>query len=356
MGGDAVRTPSSELFRAISSGLVPGAVFAAGRAGTIEEVAVAGVAGVSRGVAREVQRDTLFDLASLTKVVVAAAVLVLVEGSRLDLDDAVRRFIPSFVGEGRDRVSLRQLLSHNSGLPGEYRFYAQCTSVDEALALLERFPLKYPPGEHTEYSDLGFMLIGRILETVAGIPLDRLVSDLVLQPLDMQSTMFRPPLEVRDRVAATSNEPAGTVHDSNSRFFGGVSGHAGLFSSVDDLVKFAGAWLSDDDVPFLSASLLANAFANHTAASGGRRGLAWVRRGDPADFLCERWSHSALSHTGFTGTSLAIDPCCDAFAVLLTNFVYFEKERSNIRSLRERVHRSWGPLGPGSAIGNAPQD
>jgi CubicO group peptidase (beta-lactamase class C family) len=337
------------LAQAVRAGEIPGAVLAAGAPGRPAEVVVAGAAQVLGGPRRPMLRDTLFDLASLTKVVATLpAVLRLAERGELTLDDRVTRFLPGFRGGGRDAVTVRQLLAHTAGLPAEVPYWRRYRDPDEAAQALLQPPLEHPPGSRAVYSDIGFMLLGRLVRAVTRAPLDVSVGELVTGPLGMTRTSFRPDAAAGgDRPAATELQPdgtalAGVVHDENARFLGGVAGHAGLFAPAGDLVRYlTGAWLGEG---FLSPAAKREAYRPQTEAAGsGRRGLGWVLRGDPADFLGARWPRGSISHTGFTGTSLAVDPASGRWAVLLTNEVHFGRGRGVMRGLREAVHDRCAP-------------
>jgi CubicO group peptidase (beta-lactamase class C family) len=345
--GSARETVAEVLGEAVRSGQVPGAVLACGTAGRRPEVVVAGEAQVRGGPRRAMARDTLFDLASLTKVVATLpAVLRLAELGALTLEDRVTRFLAAFGGEGRDAITVRQLLAHTSGLPAEIKFWSRYRDPDEASQALLRVPPEHPPGARVVYSDVGFMVLGRIVSAVTGTALDASVGELVTGPLAMTRTCFRPGVGPPPAVAATELQPDGTplagiVHDENARFFGGVAGHAGLFAPVDDLVRYLeAAWLSGQ---FLSASSRREACQPQTGGRSGVRGLGWVLRGDPADPLGRFWPPGSVSHTGFTGTSLACDPVSGGWAVLLTNEVHFGRGRGVIRALRESVHDRCAP-------------
>jgi CubicO group peptidase (beta-lactamase class C family) len=340
------------LAGAVASGTLPGAVFATGTGRDIEGVVVVGDAQRLGGPARPMRRETLFDLASLTKIVATtSSVLLLVGAGRLRLEDNVRAYVPQFTGEGRDRVRVRHLLSHTSGLPAEVLFWRNYDRPDLARQALRSTPLEAAPGARTEYSDVGYMLLGEVVEAASGMALDEAVAALVTRPLGMTSTRFNPGDQDRGRAAATELASDGTatvgaVHDENARFFGGVMGHAGLFSTVDDLVSYLGAWL-DGPSPSLLSGWQAEACRNQTAGLNGSRGLGWALRGDPTDFLDDSWPLTSVSHTGFTGTSIVMDPMSGRWAVMLTNDVHFGRLRGTIRGLRQRAHAACGPLAAG---------
>ena len=284
---------------------------------------------------------TVFDLASLTKVVATTTVTLALAGRELlGLDDPVIGYLPRFTGLGR--VTIRHLLTHTSGLPASREFYRCCRSPAELLDALRATPLDAPPGSAVVYSDLGFIVLGEVVAAVVGEPLDAAVRRLVTGPLGMPDTEFTPPAAPRARFAATERRDDGTpwtgiVHDENARLLGGVAGHAGLFSTAADLARFAAWWVGEGDGP-VPASLRAEAASCQTADLDGCRGLGWTCPGDRFDILGDAWPPSAVSHTGFTGTSLALDPGGGLWVVLLTNAVHFGRDNAPIKALRRDLH------------------
>jgi CubicO group peptidase (beta-lactamase class C family) len=341
------------LDAAVGSGRIPGAVAAAGRGPEVFGPWVAGLADATPGAERPMSAGTIFDIASLTKVAgTATAVLALTATGALGLDDPVTSYLPGFAADlggrgGREGhegpVTIRHLLTHTSGLPATAEFYRWCRSRDELVNALLRTPLEAPPGSQVVYSDLGFMTLGEVARVVSGAPLDVTVGELVTGPLGLSSTRFGPLDVPASQVAATEPREGGgppwtgTVHDENARAAGGVSGHAGLFSTVDDLARFAQWWVSDRDGP-VPAALRRAATSDQTPGLCGHRGLGWVRVGDRFDILGPAWPPTAVSHTGFTGTSLALDPPSRVWAVLLTNAVHFGRDHTAIRALRRALH------------------
>jgi CubicO group peptidase (beta-lactamase class C family) len=304
---------------------------------------------------RPMTAGTLFDLASLTKVVATTTtVLALAGRGRLGLDDPAARYLPEFTALRDGPVTIRQLLSHTSGLPDTRKFYQWCSTRDELLRDLFATPLEAPPGTRVTYSDLGFLALGEIVAAAAGEPLDAAVRDLVTGPLGMTSTGYNP-AGPPDRFAATERREDGTawngvVHDENARLMGGVAGHAGLFSVAADLAAFCAWWVSDADAG-VPARLRREAESCQTAGlargNGGQeppvrgegsRGLGWVRGGDRFDILGGHWPASAVSHTGFTGTSLALDSPSGVWSVLLTNSVHFGRDATAVKALRRDFH------------------
>lgn len=339
------------LSRAVATGDLPGAVFATGCGARLEACFAVGAAQL-RGAVRPMATDTLFDLASLTKVVATTtSVLILANRGELALADTARRYLPGLRIAGGEAITLAQLLTHTSGLPEELFFWKTCPSVKAARAALYRAPLAVPPGTRVHYSDLGFMLLGDVVAAVTGQTLDAAVRELVTEPLGMPATGYRPAEEARARAAATEmvadpTAGVGIVHDENARFFGGVAGHAGLFSCAEDLARYARVWCDGTDVADLLGPLRQEACTSHTPGRGGQRGLGWACRGDGFDFLGDAWPATAVSHTGFTGTSIALDPPSGRWAVLLTNDVHFGRGRPVMRQLRRAVHDLCGPLTP----------
>jgi CubicO group peptidase (beta-lactamase class C family) len=327
---------------AVAGGRVPGAVVAAGRGPVPLATWVVGQADTTPGSARAMAADTLFDLASLTKVVAATtAVLALAGRGELGLADPVTRYLPGFTACRQGPVTIRHLLTHTSGLPDTRKFYRWCGSREELLRDLLATPLEMPPGTGVTYSDLGFIVLGEIVAVAAGGPLDAAVRGLVTEPLGMAGTSFTPAAAAM-RFAATERRAEGTpwtgiVHDENARLMGGVAGHAGLFSTAADLARFAAWWVSDNDGP-VPAHLRRDAESCQTAGLGGCRGLGWVCGGDRFDILGGHWPATAVSHTGFTGASLALDPASGVWVVMLTNAVHFGRDATAIRVLRREVH------------------
>jgi CubicO group peptidase (beta-lactamase class C family) len=287
--------------------------------------------------------NTLWDLASLTKVVgMTTAMMQLVEQDRVDLDAPVSRYIPEFTGEGKDRVTVRHLLTHSSGLPSWRPLYKEALTPDTALAIVYATPLDTVPGARMVYSDLGAIIAGKIVERVSGQPLDVYLERHVTGPLGMTSTMYRPDTSLRKRIAPTELDPwrqrlvRGEVHDENAYMLGGVSGHAGLFSSAADLTRFARMMLNGgtlDGVRVLRAQTLAQ-FTAVQDPTLSHRALGWETPSG-RNSAGSRMSARAFGHTGFTGTSLWMDPENGTFVVLLSNRV--NPSRQNARIVQVRI-------------------
>jgi CubicO group peptidase (beta-lactamase class C family) len=294
---------------------------------------------------------TIYDLASLTKVVATTPLILqaAAEG-RLTLDDPLPRHLSE---SPHASITVRHLLAHTSGLPAWIPFYLESRGRNEILARAATTPLVAAPGAQVLYSDLGFMLLGEIAHRTLGAPLDRLASVRVTEPLGMTDTRYLPPADVRDRIAPTEDGTAieqamagaagvrhtwrktliwGEVHDSNAHAMGGVSGHAGLFGTADDLVAYARLWLgADPRRAVLTPALMREALS--PMPPDGSRGLGWALAG-PHAWWGDALSPRAYGHTGFPGTAIAVDPERALAIVLLTNAVHLGRERTEILALR----------------------
>ena len=348
-------TAAELIDRAVAAGVVPGAVLVTGRRGPEPLLRhVAGDAQRDAAARRPMTADTVFDLASLTKVVATLPALLQLAGrAGVGLDQPARRYLPAFAGPGKDEVTVRQLLLHTSGLPGSRQYYRQLADPAEIRAAALAEPLVARPGTVFCYSDVGFIALGELAAAASGCGLAELVRDVVCAPLGMTATRYLPPAGWAARTAAT--EPAGgrakvgVVHDENAEAMGGVAGHAGLFGTAADLARYASAWAGDDraawardDRPaWAGDGLRAEALRGQTDGldGGGRRGLGWGLRGDVWDNMGDGWPASGAGHTGFTGTSLSVDPRTGLWAVLLTNAVHFGRgPEHSVVGLRKQVH------------------
>lgn len=275
---------------------------------------------------------TIYDLASLTKVIATTtAAMILFDEGRLSLDAKVVDFVPGFVGRWKDEVTIRHLLTHRSGMPAGRDLWRVARTADEARQAVVETPLGARPGRYFEYSDLGADLLGMVVEKAAGMPLDVFVRERVFEPLGMHDTFFLPPDSVRDRVAPTEVSPPrgyplqGQVHDENAYALGGVAGHAGLFGTADDLAVFAQMMLNGGT--YLGTRIISDSTVRlFTQRASGSRALGWEMaegRHGAGEYL----SPTAYGHVGFTGTSLWIDPQRNMFVILLTNRVHAARAR-----------------------------
>jgi uncharacterized protein YbbC (DUF1343 family) len=263
--------------------------------------------------------DAVFDLASVTKAVATATSIArLVEQHRLHYDDPVARWVPAFDRPDKAGITLRALLTHTSGLPADNRVEDEAEGLEHAVSSIARLPLGRP-GVHV-YSDLGFIVLAEVVRRAAGVPLDRFVEHEIFAPLGMRSTGYHPRFSAR--LVPTERDGdrflRGVVHDPRARALGGVAGHAGLFSSADDLARFARALLFGgvlDGARVLEAETVAR-MTRPIALPDARVTLGWDSPDDPD---ASAWSAASFGHDGFTGTSLWIDPVADRFVVLLSS-------------------------------------
>lgn len=312
----------------IASGIYPGAVIVAGRADTILYASGYGHFTWSKASPRPDPSTTRWDLASLTKIVAtSSAIAVLLQQHRVDLDAPVSRYLPEFSGGRKDDVTVRMLLNHTSGMPAYAKLWRSARTAAQARAALFAIPLQRAPGSSAEYSDLNAMLAGLLVERVTDQPLARFAESAVFRPLGMLSTRYRPTLTDKTSVAPTGrfhgHPVGGVVNDRNAAVLGGVSGHAGVFSTGIDLARFAQAWLkaAAGHGNWLKRNTVAE-FLTHSATSGTRV-LGWdtpLPSGGSKESLYGRCATtSTYGHTGWTGTEMWIDPGHNLFVVFLTN-------------------------------------
>jgi len=294
-----------------------------------------------------VRLDTIYDLASLTKVVATTtAVMILYDRGQIELEAPVWKYVPEFQGPGKGAVQIRHLLAHCSGLPAWKAFYKDCQGPEAVLRAVCETPLEYEPGTKTVYSDLGFILLGEIVQRASGRRLEEFCQQEIFGPLKMSSITFLPPRAQWSRIAPTENDPRrggilqGIVHDENADAMGGVSGHAGLFGTARDLAVFmqmvlnGGIYGEQRIVREETVKLFAR---RANLVSGSSRALGWDTPSEECP--CGHYfSASSFGHTGFTGTSLWADPERKLFVVLLTNRVHPTRENDLIRQARREVH------------------
>jgi CubicO group peptidase (beta-lactamase class C family) len=287
--------------------------------------------------------DTIFDLASLTKVIATSSIAMrLVAEHRLSLDLPVAGLIDSWQGHGRSSITPRHLLDHSSGLAAHARLWKSSPDRESVVAALERLSPTRPAGQAAVYSDLAFMLLGLVLETAGGSPLDALFEPLASHRGDV--LCYRPPAALWPRIAPTEFSPSlgrhlrGDVHDENAAALGGVAAHAGLFGTARSVGVFARLVLETfRQATPLGTPELMRVFAQPSTVAGSSRALGWDTM-RPTSSCGTLFSRSAIGHTGFTGTSLWIDWERDLYVVLLTNRVYPSRDDERLVGLRPRVH------------------
>jgi len=338
------------LDSAITAGAAPGGVVAVSVRGVryIHGAGRLGLDDPSRPDSR-----TLYDLASLTKVVgLTTGMMIAVSEGRLELDAPVVRYVPAFRGPGKEFVTVRHLLTHSSGLPAHRRLWELAPDRAGAIALVNSTPLDTTPGVRMVYSDLGAMVLTEALEAAYGLRIDSLLASRVFGPLGMASTRYLPPHDWLARIAPTERDPwrgrvlRGEVHDENAAWLGGVSGHAGLFSDAEDLLRF-GEWLLEDGPTDGPTERIGSVFSIKPAVkseflrrqnlpAGSSRALGWDTPSENSS-AGTRFSPQAFGHTGFTGTSIWVDPARDLVLVLLTNRVHPTRENNRHVALRRAV-------------------
>lgn len=370
-------------------GAYPGAVALVARHGKIAATRAVGHAQVVPQ-ARVMATDIIFDLASVTKVVAGVtAALLLVDANAWSLDDPVVRFLPAFATAGKGPITLRQLLTHTSGLPPWRPCYTAAHTVIETFAYIRNAELECAPGMQVQYSDLGMALIRQLVEIVSGIELERLLQHYIFEPLGLRDTGYLPSHETRERIAATERGNrfeqdmvaraglhfdgwrdhvlVGEVDDGNTHYaLGGISSHAGLFATATDLGRFGQMYLQDgawQGRHIISVATIREATRLQTAGLNDSYGLGWrlLRTGRPCaappyrSALTRaifprpidapppppaggRLSAQTYGHTGFTGTSLVLDPINDLMLILLTNRIHPDATRAGIDHVRARWH------------------
>jgi CubicO group peptidase (beta-lactamase class C family) len=331
----------------VDSGAFPGAVLAVGRHGRLALVAPVGRYGVDDQ--RPVDAGTLYDIASLTKVVgLTTACMLLVDGGQLELDAPIARYVPAFRGAMKDRVTVRQLLTHSAGLVADLPLYDSTATRAAALAAVDTTTLVAPPGTSYRYSDLSAIVLMQAVERVTGEPFDRFLAARVFGPLGMPATRYLPPAAARDRIAPTEHDTVfrrrwlrGEVHDESAARLGGVSGNAGLFSNALDLSRFAatllngGAW---DTLQLIRAETVAEFTTRQNIPAGSTRALGWDTPSDSGySSAGAKLSRRSFGHTGFTGTSMWMDPERDLFIILLSNHVHPARGKTAIFRVRAHV-------------------
>jgi CubicO group peptidase (beta-lactamase class C family) len=312
------------LDSAVAAGAAPGAVLAVSHDGARFTY---GAGRLGQDEPNRPDGTTIYDLASLTKVVgLTTAAMLAVEDQRLDLDAPVQRYVPAFAGPGKDSVTIRMLLTHGSGLPAWRPLFREVSTRAEAFALADSTPLDSAPGTAEVYSDLGAIVLTQAIETVYHERLDSLLEQRIFQPLGLTHLRYLPPPSWRDQIAPTELDPwrgrvlRGEVHDENAALMDGVSGHAGLFGSAEDLLTFAEWLLEQADGRTDGPAVFREFTRRQNLVPGSSRALGWdtPSEGSSAGRLL---SPTSFGHTGFTGTSLWIDPVHHLAIVLLSNRV-----------------------------------
>ncbi len=337
------------LEQAIASHAFPGAAYAVLYQGKVIALDAAGRFTYDND-SPQVLPDTIFDLASVTKVVATTSMAMLLhDRGILDLDTPLGEILPAFVigrdpGSGKERVTLRMLLAHSSGLPAYARLFEQHTSANALLRACLQMPLEVPPGTRAEYSDIGFILLGKALEVLAGDHLARYCEREIFAPLALKNTFFCPPEQLRSQIPPTVYDAAfrhriiqGEVHDENAYVLGGASGHAGLFSSAFDVLTFAACILAEGRTTEGQQLFCPETIRLFATKQIGSRTLGWDTPTPPSS-SGSYFSPSSIGHLGYVGTSLWIDPERQLAVVLLTNRTWPDRSSKAIQQVRPQFH------------------
>jgi len=331
--------------RFLASKAFPGAVVAAGREGALVHLKAYGKRTYEPD-APPMTTDTVFDLASLTKVIATTTMsMMLVDDGRLKLDRRVREYFATFTGGSKDQVTISHLLTHSSGIDWWAPLYKEARSLPEYLKRILPMDLKYEPGSKSVYTDLGVMMLGEILERSAGMDLNTFVKRRIFEPMKMRDTGFNPPESLKPRIAPTEIDTEwrkrliwGEVHDENAFGLGGVAPHAGLFGTAPDLARFATMLLNGgvfENRRYIAPETLAR-FTTRAGVPDSSRALGWDTASENSS-AGTLMSKRAFGHTGFTGTSMWMDQETGVFVIILTNRVHPTRENNQIREARPQI-------------------
>ena len=332
------------LRSAIASRAFPGASVAVTYRGEI--VALKGFGRFTYGKdSPQVNEETIYDLASLTKVIATTAMtMLLFERGEVDLQAKVTDLLPDFDtgDERRKEITLRMLLAHSSGLPAYERLFERAKTRDELIRLAAMVPLAHDPMTCAEYSDIGFILLGEILSNLAAEPIDSFCEHEIFGPLGMVNTGYRPGKRMSERIPPTAKDDfrhmiiQGEVHDENAWVMGGVSGHAGVFGTAFDVALFALSMLRMGS-PIVKPQTVTRFTQREELPPGTSRALGWDTPSQPSQ-SGKYFSARSFGHLGFTGTSLWCDPARQLSVTLLTNRVWPDSSSQAIKEVRPRFH------------------
>jgi uncharacterized protein YbbC (DUF1343 family)/CubicO group peptidase (beta-lactamase class C family) len=341
---DKLAEMDTAINEAIAEGKCPGGVFWLERQGAKPYHKAFGKRAVVPA-DEAMTEDTIFDAASLTKVVACTpAVMLLVERGQLSLDDQVAKYLPEFTGGGKEGVSIRQLITHVSGLRPDISLKPDWLGYDEAIKLACAEKLATKPGEKIVYSDTGPILLGEVVRRISGQPLDQFLQSELYGPLGMKDTGFNPPKSKLARVAPTEVEDGapvrGAVHDPRARRMGGVAGHAGLFFTVSDLARYARMLLNGGELDgvriFKPETVKIMTSVQTSPDVNGRRGIGWDIDTGYSGPRGDLFPLGSFGHTGWTGTSIWIDPFSKTFVIFLSNRNH-PTEKGNVGALRRKL-------------------
>ena len=333
---------------AVRDSVFPGAVLLVARNGLIVMEEAFGKMGYNE-FNRPMPLNGIFDMASVTKcVATATACMLLCERGQLDLDAPVQKYLPEFAGAGKEKITIRHLLTHSSGLMAYRRYFLEFHAPGEIVKTILNEALENPVGTKTVYSDLGIILMGKIVEKLSGQTLEVFCREQIFTPLKMSETFYNPPPQFLARIPPTEFDSwrgrmvHGQVHDENAFALGGVSGHAGLFSTARDLAAFLFMLLNNgayDGGRLLKPETIALFTSRQNVVSGSSRGLGWDTA-DGKNSAGSIMSPRAFGHTGFTGTSLWTDPEKNMFVILLSNRVHPTRNNQKLLPFRAKLHNA----------------
>jgi len=294
-----------------------------------------------------VTKNTIYDIASLTKVIATTtAVMICYDKNLFSLDDPVVKYLPEFSQNGKEKVTIKNLLLHNSGLPAFKRFYKNFSSADEIIKDIYKTPLSYEQGSKTVYSDLGFITLTKIVEQVTGKRFDVFCKEEIFNPLQMNSTFFNPPDSLIHKIAPTEYDNYwrnklvwGEVHDETASLLNGVAGHAGLFSTAGDISNLLQLLLNRgtfNDHQIIKPETVK--FFTTRYSDESTRALGWDTKSMEKSSAGKLFDITSFGHTGFTGTSVWVDPLRKLFVVFLTNRVYPTRENKKLYKVRPALH------------------
>lgn len=300
--------------------------------------------------APEARIDSIFDMASMTKPVsTATSLMMLVEQGILHINQPVTDFFPDRKLPHLSNVTIKQLLTHTSGLPAWCDLYSKQGTRESAIEQLLHIALEAVPGTRYAYSCMGYIMLGLVIEEITGMPLEKFAAENVFKPLGMKDSGYNPSLDLCDRIVPTSNSRGrdyclrGEVHDENAHAMNGNAGNAGLFSTAPDIAIYAQMMLNGGEyggVRLLSPLTVKRMISSQIDPSIGGQGLGYFTRPNEMTPAADLFSARAAGHTGFTGTSFLLDPEYDIFVILLTNRVFRAREAPNFLRRRRLFHNA----------------
>lgn len=333
------------IYGAIKDSVFPGAVLLISKEGkTIYKNAYGNFTYNKKS--SKVTLNTIYDLASLTKVVATTtAAMICLDENLFHLNDKVIKYIPGFDNNGKENITIKNLLMHNSGLPAYKRFYKLYSTADEVIKDIYETKLIYKTGSKTVYSDLSMIVLAKVIEKVTGMPFDKFVKQKILNPLQMKNTFFNPPGSIKYKIAPTEfdnywrhRQLQGEVHDETASLLNGVSGNAGLFSSVGDLSNFLTMILNNGTYKNRRIIKEETVKLFTTKQPNSKRALGWDIKSPTKSSAGKLFSPRSFGHTGYTGTSMWLDPEKKLFVIFLTNRVYPTRENRKIIKFRPVLH------------------